>query len=108
MIRTIGLLALSALSVVAANRREQAPTAPTITYATPQGVGASLGVGALVAVKDSLNPLGLLEFTLRADTYVMGPAMLRVEMRLPTGSIWREQTLPTILRRGQHVRMSQR
>lgn len=91
----------------------QTPTAPkpTAGFVVPTNTPSdsnTVGLFTVIGVKDSLNPLGMVEVTLRNDLYVMGPTKLRIEMRLPTGTLWREQTPPVTLRRNQHVRFSQR
>jgi hypothetical protein len=51
---------------------------------------------------------GVHEFTVRRDTRIYAPAECLVEMRLPTGSIWRPQVTPFVATVGQHIRISQR
>lgn len=85
-------------------------TTPTqnAAYLFPPGLGQSLGIATVVGEPTLENPTATIEFTTRRDITIMGPQAVKVEVRLPTGTIWREQVLPVKVVAGQHVRLTQR
>lgn len=91
--------------------RSQQVAKPTSALLVSGPQQPSMGVALLAPLwPDSANITGTLEVTLPRGGYITAPAMVRVERRLKTGTVWRaiDATKPIRIEPGQHLRLSQR
>lgn len=109
MTRRILVSALIAAFFVAGAVHALQSSRPTTAAMMAGPQQPSMGVPIIAPIwPDTANPSGILELTLDRGGFIQGPPMVRVQLRLRTGSIWRDTTLPLRVQPGQHVRISQR